>query len=826
MRLFLYFIIAALLAAGAWNIAGRIGLIAGRSSADPELLSMVPDAVISITSELDRQRWTSYTLPEGRNPIRILSNAGLPPEYRKRRFPPELEWHYAIEYQVLDGNGAILDSRIYHHRTKLRLYKDNLKSREYNASFYLEPKIQPADARIMLINLIGMAKPATVRFRLASADPEVRDVTIRVYAPEITPDYRLRPAWQRLSDRQKNRLADGNVYPKELLVEQEKRNIVARMWSPLGPAGVRNRNYIPREIYVLVDNEGDEIVPEVVPAGLISDLFHRSIVPLPEQGGRFILKFEQAYREQMKKGAITVRWYGLGPANRSTHSVPWNGINASFERSFQGGLLEISAPSPLITRAFMINKSGEQEITPVPYYLRTYVIDGSAPLQFPVAHDRGKPTPVRIDLRRTIPAGTKPPAPLTVTYRIVNSSGASTRTGTLTVPFVASPYDTVSGQVPAPVLSEPVPFFFMIPPGSTAIRLESKDQLLAAAYNRPEPLPRVISVPEDYYRSYDNDALQPEWFSLLHPDHDSLLLANRTLLLTTQIRPPEDIPDLIAGRYTWEDYHPEGNWLARRLVTPWDQRIAYHRDSLPSLFKPIPTGSTAMVNLQGESGRSQVEPVVIFRREEIGPFRAKIAVDGKTVFMGTLDGTLGEIKLMPITTGPHSIVITAPAGVNFAMNHTGPAPDSSSVRLANRFQGNELSFVYEKTAPGEEILGARYYAPASAGKQAVLRVYCEAARTKGTGPWSSWSFPERHYIIRLDDGDKVRALEKDGELLLGAEPIYIPIGSDLPSGRYRIRIVTETPSVGYLLLSRTTPGVASKKVIHHEAEVRTIEITE
>ena len=826
MRALRYAITALILLAVAWNVAGRFGLIAKRSAADPELLAMVPESSVSLAFELDRTRWTSFTIPEERNPVRIISNAGLPPEYRKRRFPREQQWNYGIEYQVLDARGSVLASRVYHHRTKLTLFADKKKPKEYNASFYLAPKVQPADARIMLINLTGMAKPASVRFRLASADPDVRDVAIRAYLPELTPDYRLRPTWQRMSDQQKNRLAHGNVYPKELLAEGEKRSIVARMWNPVGAAGVRGRDYVSREIYVLRENEGEEVLPEGPPAGLVADRFHRSVVPVPERGGRVILRFEPAYRDQAKKGTITVRWYGLGPANRSAHAVPWNGAAASLDRTFAGGLLDIAAPSPVTIRAFLAEGGKETEITPLPYYLRTYVIDAGAPLQFLVAHDRGAPTPFRIDLRRVILPGTKPPAPLPVTYRIVDGGGGAIRTGTLTVPFVASPYDTVATVQPAPVVSDPVPFYFMMPPGAAGIHLSAKGQVLAAAYNRPESLPREISVPEDYYRSYDNEEHQPAWFPLYHPDHDRLLMANRTVLLTTQLRPPTDIPDLIAGRYTWEDYHPEGKWLARRLVTPWDQRIAYHRDSLPSLFAPIPTGTPAAVTLQADPGLTLVEPTVIYRRTGKGPFRAKIAVDGKPVFSGALDGPLGEIRLMPIAVGRHSVTIIAPPGIRFAMNQTGPASGSSSVRLANRFQGKELSFVYEKASREEETLGLRYYVPASAGRQAAIRVVCDMARSRGIGPWGSLSFPERRYTIRMDDAEKAQALGTGGEILLGAEPIYVPFGADLPPGRYRISVITDRPSEGYLLLSRTTPGIAPGRVIRHEEEVRSIEITE
>lgn len=826
MRYFLYTAVVLVLVAGAWTAAGRMDLLSQRSPADPGLLALVPGASPSIAYELDQKRWTTYQIPEGRSLIRVLSNAGLPPEYRKRRPAPEEQWNYAIEYQILDSRDALLASRVYHHRSKLRLFQDKAKALPNYASFYLAPDIQPADARIMLINLTGMQKPAAIRFRLAALDPELRDVAIRLYTRELTPAYRLRPTWQRMNDRQKSRLADGNVYPKELLAEQEKENIVARMWSPVGPSGVRGRNYVPREIYTLVENGEEELLPAGLPAGLYADALHRSVLPVPQGGGRVSLRFQSALSGQAGRGTITVRWYGLGPANRSAHTVAWNGSAASLERRFSAGLLEISAPAPLITRAFLRQAGQESEITPTPYSLRAYLLDKGAPLQFPVEHDRRTPTPFRVDLRRVQPPELKKPAPAEVTYQILDARGAAIRSGKLSVPFLASPYETVPGEMPAPVVCQPVSFHFLMPAGATGIRLASAERVLAVAYNRPQSLPREISVPSDYYRSYQSEESNPAWFPLYHPDHDRLLMAGRTVLFSTQLRPPTDIPDLTAGRYSWEDYHPEGNWLARRLVTPWDPRIAYHRDSLPALYRPLVSGSPNQVTLEAGTGLTLVEPTVIYQRTGSGAFRAVIAVDGSPVFTGRLDGALGEIKLRPLSTGRHEVTVTAPAGIRFAINQSGPAPGSSSVRLANRFQGRELSFIYQKSSRDEEVLGARYFAPASAGRQARLRVLCEAPGKKGIGPWSSWSFPDRRYTIDLGNAGQARAIGTDGAPLLGAEAIYIPFGADSPPGRYRIRFISDNPAGGYLLLSRTTPGVVPKIVIQKEAEVRSIEISE
>jgi len=308
-----------------------------RSKAPKELLALVPEAAPSIVYQLDKERWTSFPIPPGQNPIKVLSNVGLPDSYRNVKLPDDQEWHYAIEFQVFDGSGKVLREGVYHHKTKLTKYRDEIRKRELVAAFFLTPRVQPSDGRSMLVNLKGMSNPKKLRMRLAELGPEIQGLFVRVYGPQQNSEFKLRSIWQRMTDRQKTRLAGGNVYPKELISDSEKQNIAAATWLPIGPSGVQRRDYLPHEINVLIENEAEPINPVGPQAGLQVDRFHAAIIPLGEQGGDITLRLSPFDGMQNGKGKITVNWYGRDVLQRKSRSIPWDGVSTEFFGRYQGG---------------------------------------------------------------------------------------------------------------------------------------------------------------------------------------------------------------------------------------------------------------------------------------------------------------------------------------------------------------------------------------------------------------------------------------------------------------------------------------------------------
>jgi len=87
---------------------------------------------------------------------------------------------------------------------------------------------------------------------------------------------------------------------------------------------------------------------------------------------------------------IHLRWYGRGIGMRMDYTVSWEDNHAGFEEIFNGGMIEISPLDNIAARAFLINGAEEIEITPVPLYMRSFVIRPGLPVEYKIHHTADK----------------------------------------------------------------------------------------------------------------------------------------------------------------------------------------------------------------------------------------------------------------------------------------------------------------------------------------------------------------------------------------------------------------------------------------------------
>ncbi|MCK7505018.1 MAG: hypothetical protein MZV70_13675 [Desulfobacterales bacterium] len=187
--------------------------------------------------------------------------------------------------------------------------------------------------------------------------------------------------------------------------------------------------------------------------------------------------------------------------------------------------------------------------------------------------------------------------------------------------------------------SEPVSYYFSLPVSVKRMRLASRGPVLAAGYNRPPGLVRELTVPDDYYVPYLRDERQPSWFPLKPDGHERLYGENRTVLLTVQFRPPADVPDLLHGRYQWEDFHPQGRWLARPILTEWEDPGFFRPEVSPSLYRPVRPGAELTLDFATLPGLRTVSPKIVYTRKEPQPASLRTFIDGGS---HDEDGSPGE----------------------------------------------------------------------------------------------------------------------------------------------------------------------------------------
>ena len=349
------------------------------------------------------------------------------------------------------------------------------------------------------------------------------------------------------------------------------------------------------------------------------------------------------------------------------------------------------------------------------------------------------------------------------------------------------------------------------------VRLDSAAPVSVAAYTRPPTLEHLTRVPEDYRDSVDAEERQPIWFALRPAVHDQLLADGRALSLIVQRRPPEDDPLLRQGEFLWEDFHPVGDWVGRYLLTPLEEGAPRREEALAATFVPVPSGQSVDLAFAAPFGLVP-EPRLVFLRETAAPVPFTLHVDGLLHAGGHLVGRRGEIPLPPLEAGRHRVVFEAASAGRFFISHVQGGGPAYLKRLVNRLPAaGEMAFDFERRSADEETLSVRLYAPAGPGARRELRAWLEPLPLKTAGPFTSWTLGSRRFSVDPAGGEAVAVLGTSGEWVDQGQLLFLPLGEDLPPGRYRLHLRLADPGEAYLSLSRLTPGRFAQRLLRREA---------
>ncbi len=797
-----------------------------RQGSDAYKMQLVKQATPAIVYEVPERDWLEFPLDPGTAQLRIISSAtvrDLAPIKRAMLADPAKRWTYALQIEVLDRNGRVLLAQPWHMRTNLSLFKD-AQGREFTPAFYLNNDRVPLLSAIIRLNFAGLPPPERLRLRLLRKDADIRDVVARVYLPEKIQAHKIGYLWQRLSEKTRTALAAGNVYPSELLTEEEKRALMFNSWQPIGPKD-RHGELRRWDYYVLRDNEGEMIDSAIPSAGLRFSAGHSGMVPLPEEGGRLRLHFEPGLAPV--QGDIRLMWYGNTAFQRRQFRLHFDGRPLDHRLDLGGGLLEILADADLSARLYLIdNKGKETEITPVPQYLRTYRTDLARPIEYGILHVAATPTPIKVDLRTLTPPEDSwaERSPL-LDYALLDQAGKVLKQGRIAISKADSRYDSVVNDYTGARLSDPSTYYFLLPANVARLRLQGASEdapVLVAVSSRPLDLPHRYRAPED---QFDFDALGKRvsaWFPLKPENHVQWLADNASVLLTVQPRPPEDRPELLSGRYAWEDFHPLGAWKGRLLLTPQEPGMPFRSEALPASYQEIIPRRDTAISLPSYEGLRSLAPRLLWVRPQETPASFSLFVDGRPHQQGRLAGRHGEIQLLPLSVGPHRLRLVSEAGGKFFLNHLEPRSPVYVQRLANQLE-NALDFVVARTTSCAETLSVSLFQPSERRARSRLRVEVRGPAPASLAPLPAWVFRLREFDVRPDSRDAVTVFSAQEARTDAGQSFYLPFPAGAPRGLYRITIRLQSGPGGHVLLSRLTPGVKPTERLLHENDVVTYE---
>lgn len=807
---------------GVWSTLQSLPKWVSRS--DSSLQERIAASNSSIVYILKPSHWLEFKLPTGADNVRLISNASiavtLPTEQTD-------SWQYALDYQLLDNNGQLLLEDIYHKRTSHNKIEDSVTGELFAPNFYLSDELAPLDGQSILLNLSNFPDVDRLRVRLADPDPAINDVVVRVYYHEKIPKRKLSLIWKRMSDKRKETLASGNIYSFDLLTDQEKRRLLSELQRPLSPVGIEGYTYQSRLLYSMQGYEGQRVYEPISLHGVLIDDHSRGVIPIPEKGGKIRLQFDQAYdvKANHTEEPIIIRWFGRKITDRLTYTIIWDGTTTYFEQFFDGGLLEISSQAQIVARAFLDDADPPLELTPENLYIRGYTTDKNVSVNYRVAHTNEDATPFRVDFRYIIPSVVDGQANFfsTIKYVLFDDKNNIIKQDNIDLFAEASAYDRIAGDMTGSMLSDPVTRYFSLPTNVTRVEFKSNNSVLVFAYNRPAGLTHEIKVPENTYVSVLDEWNQPAWFPMRPVDYENLILRNQSILVTIQPRPPEDKPDLLAGRYRWEDYHPEGSWSARYILTPIDEVESIREEAYSSVYRPITLGKDSLFVFHAPLGVRNIMPNLAYFRQEDTPFDITVFMDNEPFFYHRVTGRQGEIQLPNLMAGRRNIKVVASTPAKIMLSHTQPAADGFLKRAVNRFDQNKLNFVYDRENLEEETLSIRLYVPYGTETRSKVRVQIENIDPLPLIPLNSWSFDTRRFDVRPGT-TPISVMGVSGEQVDHGYPFFVALGEDLPIGRYQIKVSLESGKGSYLSLSKFTPGDFQTREILHETEVSLVKV--
>jgi len=812
------------------------------SRADPDKLALVPQSSVSIAYLVEQERWLDFPLVGGTSQLKLISNAGvndLAQVRRQRLADPARRWNYALEFEIIGTDGTVILRREHHHRADLSEFR-SADGRLNTSAFYLREDLTPLAGAILNIDLAGLPAAAHLRIRAARRDADIAEIALRVYLPERNSEQRIAFLWQRLSEKQKEALARGSVFPHELLLETEKRNLLLNSWKAVGPRGAEGRDYRSRELYVLLDGDGEIVDNPIPPFGIVADSRVRATIPVPEAGGRLRLAFDavpapgaaddSAAAGDAANSAIRIRWLGTTLFERSETAISVTEARSGYSLPVAGGLVEVETPTPMAVRAYLAppdGRGGEQEITPPPIYQRVFVATAEKPIVFRF-DERTETSSLQVDLRRLRPSAlTAGSLPLRARYAFEDDAGVILRTGEIVLDEIAdSRYERVVGDYSGAALSDPLRRYFAVPPRAlrlTIAPIGGAAPLLVAADSRPLRLAREIRIPDDFYDFGAAGKRIPAWFPLRPENYEEAVLENRSRVLVLQARPADEKPEIAAGNYQWDDYRPRGDWLARPIYAPRPPGTPERADTLPTTFSPLPGGRTVAIDLPDYQGMRVLAPTLLWLGED-APVTFVVSIDDRPPLTLRAHGPFAEIALPPLAAGRHRLRLEPSQHGEAFLNHVRPASGALVRHIAARFR-KHLVFEYERSIASEETLTVRLFQPYGKPHPADLRITVSAPTVPPMLPLDGWLFGERRASVRPDARFAAPVFGAGGRFSDGGQPVFIPLSEGAPLGKYRITVEAKD-SDGYLAVSRLGPAVAAERRAHLQPEIRRAEIDE
>lgn len=833
-----------------WPSPDAVPVSSPRATANPD------DLVQCRTYLLSDERWLTLNLPKNVVRLRLLTNAAFDPSARDTIQPGvrPVDFPLDIEYQVLDAEGGELLNG--HSVFESRIYGtfDERQNRAVVGGFYKQSELLPSDSHELTLALDGFeGRAATVKVRMGTHAEKIREAVLRSYALVGRDEGFDEYLWDRTSPTWRERMTRTNLYPPELVSEAERQNLLRHRWMAVPPSGIDGTDYEERILCLLRHfRPPPEIEPVTIWHGYPVAPHWKGGISLPDPAGRVRLEF--TWHEDTAKPAdgttfpAIVRWY----EPRSDHVEIANAYPkddaSTVELNVAGGLLEIESPRLAEVRAWWkpvdqtlddvlkaeggleaidperISPDGEIDITPDAVVRKAFRVEPEGPVEFSVSHLSDEATPLRVVLQELMAAGgeTVPGVPK-LTWEFLGEDGKVLYDGVIEHAAALSDYDRADERAPVQNVGEPATRYFSVPPEVAVARFRSDaHSILVSASTRPPDLPFVRVVGDDLDPLVEQET-ERAWFPLMPDGFIELAEQGRAQVVYIRRRPPERSDDDVDDRSRWDSFTPTTPWTARRVLVPWLPEPDTRPELLSIVYQQLQPRVEYSVHFAAAAGVRQVVPRLVWSDVPHVPQTLSVFIDGKLHEDVRILSPNGQAYLspVPIEDGVSRRIEVRTDDV-FPVYMSGLEPGVGPAllqRMALRWSSSELEFDYEKLSSGNELLQMQLFQTSAAGKGSEISCELIGAEQRQVGPFERWTLCRRIFQLQAAREAQALVLDAGGERVEDGRLCVIPLGPDLPPGRYRLRVRRESGDIGYVLLYRRTPDAAPRRVIEILSDV-------
>ena len=733
---------------------------------------------------LNEEQWLTFDVPKGSSLFRVYSHAALTPGAGDDFVD------YTLGYQWLDEGGSVLEERQHHITTRAASFvpqHDNAADSEtpIEIRFYDHRRSRPSRDHALYFNPSTHPEARFLRLRVDDKDSSIDQIGIRPFQQEHRPRERVDLTWQRMSERQRESLSSGALYPGFLLSDYERKNLLSSFWKPIGPLGVLNTDYQINTLYQL-DSNAPIPAPDTPPVdGLFASGQQWITVVLPEDNGRYRIEWN-ALLNGDTPGHLQLHWQGVDIQQQRQWELASG--NPHWEGPLEGGLLQLAPDQPGIMKLYQWQGEQWRDITPDKRYVRTFLCSPDAGLAYILAPG-ARAQELKVDARAYYRED-QPPSPVTPAIRLSleDDTGQTLYEHTIELPDRNYPYQQFSdaAAIPSHIL-EPLSNFLDASPDSQRLRLECNAPSLVSVYSRPwrHPVSRSLPAHENYWHSYEER--DPAWFTLLPENVSSLIRQKRYFSLLWYFRPMSLDRSLTNGDFSWQAIPADNpETLELQVFSSHAGDNKSRMDARGSAYQPLVGPATVI--FAGRSNEQLVQASAVYLQDKPQPQAIQVWIDSALVLETTIAGSSGRIQLPLTSAGQHHIEIRSEA-VSWYLNKTAQAGQTHILRsvysmIQAEDGGASLEFRFNSSGAPQQ-LGLWLYTPMT-----VQAVNCSlrlvAKRINGVK--DNYSFLDFRYHLAAEELEQSYVLQRKNTKVRGPARLTVPLDVDLPAQTITARL--------------------------------------